>query len=198
VIFTSYHGVEALERLGRRLRKRLTTLVSGAICAIGPRTAQAVRQAGLKPKLIPEEFSKEGITQLFGWFPVKNKKILIPRSNLGKGDPLAASLRRRGAWVREVILYDTVPIAITPRKLRTALEGADAVTFTSASTAQAFLKALRRAGLRIRTALNGTKAVAIGPATAKVLKSGGILQCTLPRRSWTIDGLIRAVVEATR
>lgn len=198
ILFTSYHGVEALARVAGSRRRRLAGLIRGKICAIGPRTAQSVRQAGLNPDLLPDEFSKEGIERTFDRIPVRGKRILIPRSNLGMGDKLAAVLRRRGARVEEVTLYETVPVRIPPRRLRQALRGSDAVTFTSASTVRVFLESLQATGLSPRKALNGTQIVAIGPATGKALEAGGIRRYRMPDRSWTLDGLVEAVVEAVR
>ena len=195
ILFTSHHGVESLERLARGNGKRLASLVKGKICAIGPRTAQSVRAAGLTPDLLPDEFSKEGIERTFDRIPVKGKRILIPRSNLGMGDKLAKVLCKRAALVREAVLYETLPIRIPPARIKKALREADAVTFTSASTARVFLESLSAAKLPVRSAFNGTAVVAIGPATGNELKARGVKQVVMPRRSWTIDGLVEAVVE---
>jgi uroporphyrinogen III methyltransferase/synthase len=97
--------------------------------------------------------------------------------------------------VDEVVLYETQTVEIPPRRLKKALGGLDAVTFTSASTVKGFLQALRRAGLSAKSALDGMAIVAIGPATAQALKAGGISQFYLPKDSWTIDGLIEALVQ---
>lgn len=195
IVFTSHHGVEALAAALRRRKKKFAEAVKGKICAIGPRTAQSAREAGREPDLMPDEFSKEGIERIFDRIPVKGKRVLIPRSNLGMGDRLAGRLRRRGARVRETVLYETLPVKLDPRRAARALKTADAVTFTSASTARVFLEALRNVRFRRRGGLNGAAAVAIGPATARALKAGGVRRCTLPKRSWTIDGLVEAIVE---
>lgn len=203
VIFTSYHGVEALAKLAegpgpfegkRREVKRY--LARAKVCAIGPRTAEAVRQAGLKTTLVPEDFSKEGIARAFRKIPVRGRRILIPRSNLGAGDWFAAALRRRGARVDEAVLYETVAPRISPARVKRALRRLDAATFTSGSTAESFLATLERAHLPLKRALNGTKVVAIGPSTAQALRKGGVKRVYMPKNSWTVDGLVEAVVEA--
>ncbi len=196
ILFTSRHGVEGLNRLARRFGKDLPRLSQGKICAIGPRTLETARRVGLKGAFVPEEFSKEGIAEIFRRISVRGKRILIPRSNLGRGDSLAKNLRRRGAYVEEVVLYETVPVKLAPQRVRRAVHRLDAATFTSASTVQSFLKALEQAGLSVRETLNGAKVVAIGPETAQALKKAGVNRCSLPKKSWTIDGLVEAVVEA--
>jgi len=195
ILFNSRHGVEALERLaGKRFKKQ----VRGRICAIGPRTEAAVRAAGLKVALVPKDFSIEGVRRVFARIPVRGKRIFIPRSNLAIGDALAQSLRSRGAHVEEAALYETVTVKIPEAQVRRALKHLDAATFTSASTARSFLSAVRASGLAVRKALNGAAVVAIGPATARELKKGGVRRVHLPKKEWTIEGLTEAVILAVR
>ncbi|MBI3322687.1 MAG: uroporphyrinogen-III synthase [Candidatus Omnitrophica bacterium] len=189
VIFTSRHGVAALKNLGARR-------IHAKICAIGPRTAEEVKQAGWRAALIPADYSKQGIARAFREIPVKGKRILIPRSNLGAGDWFAAQLRRRGAQVEEAVLYETTAPKIPAAQMRRALQGLDAATFTSGSTAESFLAALARAKMPLKQALNGTQVVAIGPSTAQALRKGGVRRVHMPKRSWTVDGLVEAVVQA--
>jgi len=195
ILFNSRHGVEGLERLARR---SLKGLIRAKICAIGPRTEEAVRTAGLRAALIPPDFSIAGVRRAFQKIPVRGKKILIPRSDLAIGDALAQGLRRRGALVEEAALYRTVPAKLSSGRVRRALVHLDAATFTSASTARNFLSAVRTAGLPVHRAFNGAAVVAIGPATARELKKGGVRRVHLPSRGWTVQGLAEAVVEAVK
>ncbi|MBI3332900.1 MAG: uroporphyrinogen-III C-methyltransferase [Candidatus Omnitrophica bacterium] len=196
VVFTSHHGVEALERLARRRKGSLPARIQGRICAIGPRTAEAIRSAGLRADWVPERFSKEGIRQAFRRFPVRSRRILIPRSDLGARDALAKELRRRGARVDEVVLYETSHPEIPAARLKKALKGLDAATFTSASTVTGFFQAAQEAGLSAGSAFNGAKIIAIGPETARALKEAGMERTVLPRENWTVEGMIQAVKEA--
>ncbi|MBI3333761.1 MAG: uroporphyrinogen-III C-methyltransferase [Candidatus Omnitrophica bacterium] len=198
VIFTSHHGVESLERVVRRSGKKLSRLIRGRICAIGPRTARAAREAGLPVALLPEEFSTAGLREAFRKIPVKGRRVLIPRSNLGARDGLSRMLKARGAGVEEPVMYETVLPEIPPRRVKQALQGLDCATFTSASTVRGFLKAARGAKVPLRKAVNGAKVVAIGPATAEALQEGGITDFYLPRDSWTVDSLVSTVAEVLR
>ncbi len=200
ILFTSHHGVDGLVRLAGQIRKSLPRFIRATICAIGPRTAKSVRSAGLKVGLLPEQFSTEGLRRVFKGISVRNRRILIPRSNLGVRDALAQELRRRGAVVEEVVLYETVPAQLSPGKVRRSIRGLDAATFTSASTVHAFFQALQAVRPRSNGSalLNGAAMVAIGPATAQALKEHGVRRVHLPRGGWTVDGLVDAVVEAVR
>ena len=193
ILFNSRHGVESLQRLAGN---RLKGSIRGRICAIGPRTESAVRAAGLKAVLVPADFSIEGVRRAFARIPVRGKKIFIPRSNLAIGDALAGSLRARGAQVEEAALYETVEVKLPGSQVRRALASLDAATFTSASTARSFLASVRAAGIPLRKALNGTAVVAIGPATARELRKGGVKRVHLPKKEWTVEGLAGAVAEA--
>lgn len=198
VLFTSHHGVENLKKLVRRSGRRLNKLLRAKICAIGPRTLGAVRQAGLAADLVPGEFSTAGIRKAFRKISVAGQKVFIPRSNLGVRDALAQDLRKRGARVDEVVLYETKWVEISPKRIKQALRGLDAATFTSASTVKGFLEAVRRAQVPLDSAINGTKVVAIGPATAQALQEGGISKFQLPKDSWTVEGLVGALEEALK
>ncbi len=146
---------------------------------------------------MPEESSKAGIARTFREIPLKGKAVWISRSSLGVGDWFAAALRKQGARVEETALYETVAPKIAPARVKSALRGLDAATFTSGSTARSFLEALARAKVPARS-LSGMKMVAIGPSTAQALRDGGVKRVHLPRGSWTVDGLVDAVVDAVR
>lgn len=198
ILFTSHHGVKTLNRLARRFKKPLSSLVKGKVCAIGPRTAEEAEADRLTVELLPREFSTEGILKAFERIPVENRRILIPRSNLSVRDSLAQGLRRRGALVEEVVLYETIHRSIPAGRLKQALRRIDALTFTSASTVNGFLRALEEARFPVRAAFDGAEVVAIGPATRKALKEAGISKVHLPKEAGTIDGLVATVVEVLR
>lgn len=191
VLFNSHHAVESIGRLVRVIR--------GKICVIGPRTEAALRKAGAKADLVPAESSGTGVARAFKKIQIKGQRIVIPRSSLGIGDALAKSLKRRGALVREIPVYDTRPVVVSAATLRRTLKDLDAVTFTSASTARSFLGSLKKARLPLSKVLNGTPVVAIGPSTAAALRAGGIRRPILPEKGhWTLEGLVEAVEGAVK
>lgn len=188
VLFNSHHAVESVKPLRGNIR--------GKICAIGPRTESALRKRGLTPDLVPGESSGAGVVRAFSKIPVRGRRVLIPRSNLGIGQEPAAAFRRRGADVQEIAVYETAAVSIPAARLRWALSRADAVTFTSASTARSFLDSLKRAHLPLKKAINGTPVVAIGPSTARELERGGVRRVWTPRESGSLAGLVEAVEQA--
>ena len=57
-----------------------------------------------------------------------------------------------------------------------------------------FFLLLGGAGFSPRQVLNGARIACIGPQTAAAAKQAGLAVHILPRRSWTIDGLVEALV----
>lgn len=111
---------------------------------------------------------------------------------------MAKELRRRGALVDEAVLYETSCPEIPAARLKKALKGLDAATFTSASTVTGFFQAAQEAGVPAGSAFNGAKIIAIGPETARALKEAGMERLYLPRENWTVEGMVQAVMEAFR
>jgi uroporphyrinogen III methyltransferase/synthase len=167
VVLLSVNAVEAfallLESTGNALR-------STKICAVGPATAHAARERGWSVARTARDFNSRGVLSVLG--TVKNKKILLPRVQNGPVD-LPQSLRRNGAVVDEVATYETVgapPPAPAIKKI--ILNGADAVTFTSASTVQFFYTFFSKQ--EWATLFKHAVAVSIGPSTTAMLKRFGV------------------------
>ena len=196
VIFTSAHGVKALMGLLARQGKDTRAFGACRICAIGPKTASVLEHLGITPDLVPPSFSTKGVSAAFRRIPLTGAKILIPRSSLAVGDALAKELRARGAAVSEIPLYDTILPQVPKQVLRQRLGDGpvDIVTFTSSSTVRNFFLLLEQAGFQPRRILNGARIACIGPQTAAAAKQAGLAVHILPRRAWTIDGLVEALV----
>jgi uroporphyrinogen III methyltransferase/synthase len=180
LIFTSANGVRFfLDRLDhstadlRSLRAR--------ICAIGPATRAAVEALHLKVDLMGKEYVAESLLAAFAAHQLAGKRILLPRAAVAR-DVIPEELARRGAHVDIVEAYRTVP----PDTLPAFPANADAVTFTSSSTVRNFVD---RYGT---PALNGAKAVSIGPVTTDTAHELGI-EIAAEATPFTIDGLVEAV-----
>jgi uroporphyrinogen-III synthase len=171
IIFTSRNGVEAVFR-------RTTTITGPRIAAIGPATAAELRAHGVKPDLMPNEHLAEAVLEALG--TVRGKTILLPQADIARRT-LAAGLRERGGTVEEVTVYHTR----AEEGPRPALDGVDAVTFTSSSTVRSFLE---RGPVPA-----GAKVVCIGPITANTARERG-LQAIEVAGDYSEDGLVAALV----
>ncbi len=183
VCLTSPNGARLLfERLfGAGLDAR--AIGRARIAAIGPGTAAALRAHGVIADVVPERFTAEGLVQALSGIPVS--RALIARAAQAR-DVLPDELRRRGAEVDVIALYETIAEPLDQSQLA-AVAAADYVTFTSSSTVRFFLEALgdgqRAAG----------RAVSIGPVTSAALREHGLEPAVEAERS-DIDGLIEALV----
>jgi uroporphyrinogen III methyltransferase / synthase len=101
---------------------------------------------------------------------------------------LPEALRRRGAEVDVLPLYETVPEPLDEAGLA-AVAGVDYVTFTSASTVRHLLAA---AG-----ALPNARLASIGPATSAELRAHG-REPDLEADPHTPDGLVDALLADAR
>jgi uroporphyrinogen-III synthase len=182
IIFTSANGVTAFwERLaaagldGRALAGR-------SVAAIGPATAEALRERGVAVAFIPEEYVAERI--LDGLGDVAGRRVLLPRAEIAR-KALAGELRARGAEVEELAAYRTLAAPPDPEALAELRAGVDAITFTSSSTVRHFVE--------LAGPDTGNAVIAcIGPITAQTARELG-LPVDVVAREYTLDGLVRAL-----
>ena len=107
-----------------------------AVIAIGPVTAQALREAGWKVDMTADEETSQGMYQkLRDTFPLKGQEILFPRSSL-PNPYLKTRLTEAGARVEEIAVYTNTK----PPRRPLPKEAVEAVVFTSPSTVTNFLE----------------------------------------------------------
>jgi uroporphyrinogen III methyltransferase/synthase len=173
VIFTSRNGVEAVFR-------RTRDIAGPKVAAIGPATAQALREHGVAPDLVPPEYVAEAVLEALG--AVAGRRFLLPRADIAR-EALAAGLAERGAVVDEIAAYRTRHVTDRPQDFGRV----DAVTFTSSSTVRGFLEA--------GPVPEGARIVCIGPVTARTAREYG-LTVSAVADAYTQDGLIAALQSA--
>lgn len=156
------------------------------IC-VGPKTALAAKEKGLKGGLVAKEYAAEGIIELFSSTDIKEQRILIPRA-LKARETLPENLRAKGATVDLIPVYETIfPPESTP-KLEQLLENEkiDVITITSASTATNLVKHTPQQHL---TTLKTITTACIGPISAEVATEAG-LNVKIIANEYTSEGLI--------
>ena len=187
IIFTSPNGVDAFFDLFFKLYHDAREIGGARIAAIGPATAQRVRDFHLQVDLQPEEFVSEAIVGEFKkQGGVENLRILLARAERAR-DVLPKDLSALGAIVDEAFAYRTVPETrdVTGARRRFVEEGADLITFTSSSTVENFLAlGLERP--------QGLKVASIGPVTSKTAREAG-LGVDIEARRHDISGLVNAI-----
>lgn len=192
LIFTSANGV--LFFWQRLLAGGKSTLPSSIkICAIGPATANQLRQRGTKVDYVPKAYVAESILEGFKEHDLKGKRVLLARARVAR-DILPMGLRQLGAEVDVVEAYRTVKPKGGARRLREILERGeiDAVTFTSSSTVSHFAALLK--GEELKHLLQGVVIACIGPITRETAKNLG-MEVHIEPVEYTIPGLAKALAD---
>ncbi len=191
IIFTSVNGVKAFFNRLKAQRLDIRSLNNAKICAIGPKTAEALEERGLLVDVMPEVFRAEAVVAALEGRIQTGDKVLLPRADLAR-QVLVDSLQQLGAQVDEIIAYQTVLADTSDTEL--LLEKLQAgemhiVTFTSSSTVTNFLQLVGEH----RQLLKGVKIACIGPITAETAEKNG-LHVDICAQQYTIDGLVEAIV----
>ena len=191
IIFTSVNGVrhfwKRLAACGRDSR----AIGQCKVAAIGPATADALRERGIEPDFIPARYVAEGVVEgLLAQGPVAGVKMLLPRAAKAR-EVLPDELRKAGAQVDVIAAYETVPAAARKDEVLAAMQNGtlDCVTFGSSSTVENFLSLIPADELRAHPEV---KLAAIGPVTAKTLADNG-LPCHIQPEAYTIPALVEAL-----
>lgn len=158
VIVTSPNGARELVRRARGSLPR--------IAAVGPGTAETLREHGVEPDFVPRESTQEG---LLAEFPRPEGRILFAAAEGSRRGPVDALGAEFVALYRTRLVRPEVPP-----------EG-DLVVLASGSAARSF------AGLGLDVA-----AVSIGPQTTKIAQSVGI-RVVAEAETHDLDGLVAAV-----
>jgi uroporphyrinogen-III synthase len=156
VVVTSPNGAAELARRGRNLPR---------LAAVGPGTAEALREHGLEPSFVPAESSQDGLLREF---PRPPGRVLFA----------AAEGARRTAI--DGLGADLVPLYRT-RLLEPDPPDGDVVVLASGSAARAY------------AAIGGTApAVSIGPETSRTARRCG-LEIAAEAATHDLEGLVGAV-----
>jgi len=188
VIFTSVNGVQVVwERL---MTLGLGNIPAGTrLAAIGPKTAQAIRQLGVEPAFVPEEYVAEAI--LPGLGELAGRWVLLPRAEIAR-KALPEAICQAGGIAHEIAVYQTLPAQPDPSGLAALQAGVDVVTFTSPSTVHNFLTLAERAGFDPLDLPGRPQVACIGPITAEAARQAG-LNVAIVADSYTTEGLVAAL-----
>jgi uroporphyrinogen III methyltransferase/synthase len=187
IVFTSPNGVNAFFDIFYKLYDDAREIGGARIAAIGPGTAQRIRDFRMHVDLQPKEFVAEGLVRAFKEEGgVENLRILLARAEKAR-DVLPNELSAMGAIVDEALAYRTVPETRDDNGARRRFteEGADLITFTSSSTVENFMALGLPWPARMQVA-------SIGPVTSKTARELG-LKVDVEARQHDIPGLVAAI-----
>ena len=197
VIFTSVNAVEIFYERLRENGRDVRAFGTSKICAVGPKTVDALNRIGILPDFVPTHARGSAIAADIA--DVSGKRILLPRAKIATAD-LPDGLRESGAHVDDVPLYDTRKVASDGDKGRDEIEAdllnskIDLVTFTSSSTVTNFLEMFPAHTPEVLLA--EVKVAVIGPTTQKTAVSCG-LHVDVVAKTASVESLVETILAST-
>jgi uroporphyrinogen-III synthase len=197
LILTSPTSIISLLKHCNDIKERLNPFCQ--IAVIGPRTKNFLEEQGLKADVIANEYTAEGLLEIFKKLEITDKKIGLPRT-LAARNKLPEELKKMGVNVFVAEAYrsglpenrDKVQALITSIINREV----DALTFTSTLTVQNLFEIVKEENKDelIEILRNGEViVVAIGPVTAKPLQKHGIP--VLIPEEYTVDAMLEILMD---
>jgi uroporphyrinogen III methyltransferase / synthase len=195
IVFTSPNGVTAFFEYFFRVHDDIRALGFIRFAAVGPATAAKLQELRLRVDAMPEEYVAAKVAEAMSKVEtMENLRVLILRAEVASSE-LPKQLEDLGAIVDDVACYRTVPETddLNGAAAKFVEEGADWITFTSASTVENFHA---RFGLpAMLKKFPDLKLLSIGPETSKAIKALG-LEATLEAKAHNIDGMVAALEKA--
>ena len=193
LIFTSVNGVRHFWRRLTAAGKDSRAVGSLRVAAIGPATAEALAERGIRADFIPPRYQAEDVAEglkAAAGAALAGMRFLLPRARTAR-EVLPDELRKAGAVVDVVTAYETVPAAARKDEVLDLLAAGelDCVSFGSSSTVENFLALIPADQLRAHPE---TVLAAIGPVTARTLERHGLTATVVPE-DYTIPALADAI-----
>lgn len=185
--FSSSNGVHFfMQRLlarGYDVRR----LATARLAAIGPATADALAEFHLVADVQPDEYRAEALADALGP-QIGGKRVLLLRASRGR-EVLSEMLTAAGAFVEQVVVYDSCDVTEANEDVIAALSGdkIDFVTVTSSAIARSLVNLFG-------DSLKKTCLVAISPLTAEVLMELGYPAGTVAN-DYTSTGIVDAILQ---
>lgn len=193
MILTSSHSVKMFSQrvtdLGIEINYKQVKVV-----AVGSKTQSVCERLKIPVHIIPKKFSGEGVVEALSKYDLKNKRIFIPRSALGRED-LPRGLRDLGADIFSVPVYSvSLPTKKTTEESINKLttHKPDLFIFTSPSTFENFLQIMKITNPQ--NFFKGYEVAAIGPTTQSAIKKSKVTVNIMPDE-FTIRGLAEKIIE---
>ncbi len=196
LIFTSANGFKYFMQRFLETGGDIRDLKGIKICAIGAKTAEAVRKSGIKVDIIPDEFNAEGLIEAFSrqapGGSLKGIKFLLPRAEIAR-ELFPQKVRELGGEIDVPVAYRALkPEGHWKRLKRFLKEGRISIaTFTSAATFRNFVDLMGEDAMDL---LRPAAIAAIGPVTANAVKKSGLEVTIMPEEA-TIKAMVDGIIQ---
>ncbi|MGC2129588.1 MAG: uroporphyrinogen-III C-methyltransferase [Candidatus Aquilonibacter sp.] len=188
VVFTSQNGVDAFFDRLAALDSDARYIGATKVAAIGSKTADRLREFGVRADLVPAAFVSEEIARALMQASHTGDRILIYRAQEAR-DVLPQMLEDAGRKPDVVAAYKTI-FDVDP-EFAQKVQRADVLTFTSASTVRGYVELLGGT-VAAREAARSKLIACIGPITTQAADEVG-LHVDVVADVFTTDGLLDAL-----
>jgi uroporphyrinogen III methyltransferase / synthase len=173
LVLTSANAVRRFFQRLAQLGLDARALGTCRVCAVGPKTAEAIRAFGIRPDLVPADYKAEGVVAEFEKLAMGGARILFPRADKAR-EVIPCELKRLGAQVDSPVAYRNVMPDRLPPEALFALEKrtVDCITFTSSSTVHNLAHML--GSDLLVDMLKGVAVASIGAITSKACRELGL------------------------
>ena len=195
LVFTSPNGVRMFFDAFFSKFQDLRCLGPMRIACVGKSTATEVERYFLQVDIVPDTAVAEALADaILADFNIEHSNVLVVTGNRNR-DVLVKKLEDEGKAIVDVFpVYKTnltnledEPVAADFRQ-----KGADAITFTSASTVESFVQQAKH--LAPESGARFPKAISIGPITSEAMRKAG-LPVDAEASQHDLDGLVLAIVK---
>ena len=185
LVLTSANGVVGLAKCldGRALPQSLK------LAAVGPKTAEEIRNQDWRVNYVPERFLASAI--LPGLGNLEGKRVLLARGQFAE-PALPDAIRANGGKVTNLVVYRSVPNSPDDKDLARLRDGVDVITFTSASSVDNFIGLINKAGIDIYRSPDKPVFAYIGPVSSAAAEKHD-LPIHVVADEHTIEGLLFAI-----
>jgi uroporphyrinogen III methyltransferase/synthase len=196
LVFTSANGVRSLMNRVEAIGRDLRDFGHVKFAAIGPKTADALRDYRLRADVVPQAtYSSEGLVAALQPH-VAGKRVLLARANRGR-DLLREELAKI-ATVAQVTVYEQVDSVNAEVSVLDSLRRGEIryVTLPSSNIARNVIRSFDET-IRGRVQRGEIRLVAISPETGNAIRAEGLVVAG-EATTFTEDGLVDAVVKLTQ
>ncbi len=193
LLLTSVNGVHRLMERWRHLFPNKTIPSTIRICAVGPKTAQALTSYGLPINAMPSIYTGEGVVATLKPLLAAGDIIVFPKAAAAR-DVIPENLRAEGIIVWDPIAYQTVPPPEIPAETKRMLATTplQAAVFTSPSTVRN-LALMLGSTEQMLSLLKKATVFSIGPITTVACRSLG-LTTIIEAPHATADDLAKSIL----
>ncbi|MFW6074412.1 MAG: uroporphyrinogen-III synthase [Chloroflexota bacterium] len=193
ILFTSRNAVDIVLRRMEELGIDPSTAFNNrVVAAVGEATKASLQRRAVRDVIVGKRASAAGLLDALPG-DLEGHRIFLPGSRISRPE-LADGLRRRGADVIEVAVYDTLPPRCMPDTILEAVQRGtiDVVFFASPSAVHNMISVAGSEEIR------ASQIVCIGPTTAGAVREYGLqvaAEASKPAPGAVVEAITRAALQ---